>query len=43
MKFLVEMWMDGYETEDEMEEACIQYLNDMEASAISIKAERYEE
>lgn len=38
MKFLVEIEMDGYETEDEHRKACFEYIDDMNVSAVFIKA-----
>lgn len=43
-KFVVEVWMDGYDSDEEMEQACIEYLEDMSATAITVKViEKVEE
>jgi hypothetical protein len=39
MKMLIEFWMDGYDTPEEMREACMDYVKeelDMTASSIEI-------
>lgn len=37
-KFLVELWLDGYETEDAMEEACLEFIYEaLNFSASSVK------
>lgn len=36
MKMLIEMWMDGYENEEEMCKACVEYVPEqLDATAIS--------
>jgi len=38
MKFLIEFWMDGYESEEDMKNACIAYiLEQLDFSASSVK------
>ena len=37
-KFLVELWLDGYETEEEMEEACEVFIREqLDFAASSVK------
>ena len=39
MKFIVNLWLDGYETEEEMETACLEFIReqlDMAASCVSV-------
>jgi hypothetical protein len=39
MKILIELWIDGYETKKEMQEACLEFVHDqlnMTASSIKI-------
>ena len=39
-RFIIELWMDGYETEKEMEEACEEFIYDQlnfSASSVQIK------
>jgi hypothetical protein len=39
-KFIVDLWLDGYETEEEMEDACVEFIYEqlnMTASSVSIK------
>ncbi len=37
-KFIVEMWMDGYETEEEMKAACKEFMYEqLDFSASSVK------
>jgi hypothetical protein len=39
MKILIELWLDGYETEKEQEEACLEFVKeqlDMTASSVDI-------
>lgn len=38
MKFLIDLWLDCYDTEEEMEAACIAFIEDsLDNSASSIK------
>lgn len=38
MKFLIELYMDGYESQKDMKQACIEYIQDqLDFSAGSIK------
>lgn len=38
MKILIDMWMDGYETEEDMKEAIVEYIQDsLDFSASSVK------
>lgn len=40
-KFIVDLWLDGYETEEEMEEACEEFIYDqLNMTASSVKVER---
>lgn len=42
MKFIVDLWMDGYETEEEMKEACWEFIYEqLNFSASSVKIEEY--
>jgi len=44
MKFLIDLWMDGYNSEEEMKEACIVYIKDqLDSSATSIKVLNYDD
>lgn len=39
MKMLIELWLDGYETEEQRKEACIEYVEEqlnMTASSIKV-------
>jgi hypothetical protein len=39
MKMLIEIWLDGYDTEEAMKDACIEFVQeqlDMSASSIKI-------
>lgn len=39
-KFIVDLWMDGYDSEEEMEEACPEFIYEQlnfSASSVSIK------
>ena len=41
MKFVVDLWLDGYETEEEQEAACLEYIKEaLDFSASSVKVER---
>ncbi len=43
-KFIVDLWLDGYDTEDEMINACFEFINEqLNFSASSVKVERYED
>lgn len=38
-KFIVDLWLDGYDTEEEMEEACEEFINEaltFAASSVNI-------
>ena len=38
-KFLVDLWLDGYETEEEMDNACMEFIRDQlnfSASSVSV-------
>ena len=38
MKILIDFWVDGYDTEEEMEKACLGYLDDtLNGTATSLK------
>lgn len=38
MKILIDLYMDGYETEEEMKKACIEYVEEqLDSAAISVK------
>jgi hypothetical protein len=44
MKFIVDLWLDGYEMEEDMEEACFEFIYEqLNFSASSVEIERYEE
>jgi hypothetical protein len=44
MKFIVDLWLDGYETEEDMEEGCWEFLDEqLNFSASSVSIERYED
>jgi hypothetical protein len=43
-KFLVDLWLDGYDTEEEMEEACAEFIyQQLNMTASSVKIEKIEE
>ncbi len=43
-KFIVDLWLDGYETEEEMEEACEEFIYDqLNMTASSVKIQKIEE
>ncbi len=43
-KFVVEMWLDGYESEKEMDEACEEFIYDqLNFSASYVKITKVEE
>lgn len=38
-KFIVDLWLDGYDTEEEMELACLEFIKenlDFSASSVSV-------
>lgn len=40
-KFIVDLWLDGYETEKEMEEACEEFIYEqLDFSGSSVKVEK---
>ena len=47
MKFIVDLWLDGYETEEEMREACKEFIYEqlnliyLFRSSASVKIEEY--
>jgi hypothetical protein len=44
MKFIIDLWLDGYETEEDMEDACFEFIYEqLNFAASSIRIERYEE
>ena len=44
MKFIVDLWLDGYDTEEEMKEACIKFIEDqLDMTASSVKVMEYVE
>lgn len=43
-KFLVELWLDGFETEEEMEKACEEFIYEqLNMTASSIKVTKVDE
>jgi hypothetical protein len=43
-KFIVDLWLDGYETEEEMEAACEEFIYlRLNFTASSVKIERIED
>ena len=43
-KYIVDLWLDGYDTEEEMEKACDEFIYDqLNFTASSVKVERIEE
>lgn len=43
-KFIVDLWLDGYETEEEMEEACEVFIyNQLNFTASSVKITPFKE
>ncbi len=43
MEFIVDLWLDGYETEEEMEEACIEFIyNQLNFASSSVKVSKLE-
>ena len=44
MKFIVDLDLDGYSTEEEMEQACIAFIEEsLDFSASSVSVSKYEE
>ena len=42
MKFIVDLWIDGYETEDKMKEACFEFIyQQLNMTASSVTIEEY--
>jgi|GEM_PF-2580928 len=42
MKFVIDLYLDGYDTEEEMEEACREFMKEqLDFSASSVKIEEY--
>jgi hypothetical protein len=40
-KFIVDLWLDGYESEEEMENACEEFIyENLNCTASSVKVER---
>lgn len=40
-KFIVDLWMDGYDSEEEMEKACEEFIYEqLDFSASSVRVER---
>jgi hypothetical protein len=43
-RFIVDLWLDGYETEEEMEAACEEFIYDqLNFTASSVKVTKMEE
>lgn len=43
-RFIVDLWLDGYETEEEMEAACEEFIYEqLNMTASSVKIERIED
>ena len=43
-KYIVDLWLDGYDTEEEMEKACDEFIYDqLNFTASSVKVKRIEE
>ena len=43
-KYIVDLWLDGYDTEDEMEKACDEFIYDqLNFTAASVRVKRIEE
>lgn len=43
-KFMVEIWLDGYESEEEMADACEEFINDqLNFTASSVTVTRVDE
>ena len=43
MKFIVDLWLDGYDSEEDMEKACIEFIKeslDFSASSVSVEVFR---
>jgi hypothetical protein len=42
-KFIVDLWLDGYDTEEEMNDACEQFIHEqLNFTASSVKIKRIE-
>ena len=38
MKFLIELWADGYENEDELRDACVEFIDvQLNSAATSVR------
>ena len=43
-KYIVDLWLDGYDTEEEMEKACDEFIYDqLNFAASSVRVKRIEE
>ena len=43
-KYIVDLWLDGYDTEEEMEKACDEFIYDqLNFTASSVRVKRIEE
>lgn len=43
-KYIVDLWLDGYDTEEEMEKACDKFIYDqLDFTASSVRVKRIEE
>ena len=43
MKFVVDLWLDGYDSEEEMKQACLEFIReslDFSASSVSVEVTR---
>jgi hypothetical protein len=44
MKFIVDLWLDGYDSDEEMEKACIEFIQEaLDFSASSVSVEVYKD
>lgn len=44
MKFIVDLWLDGYDTEEEMKVACIEFIKEqLDMTASSVEVEEYKQ
>ncbi len=43
MKFLVDIWVDGYDNDQAIEEACKELLQSLDSAGVSIHFEKVEE
>lgn len=42
--FLIDLWMDGYDTEEEMEKACFEFIDEqLNMTASSVKTKQIKE